>query len=451
MPACHSARTPPESAVGHTTVAENHGPALRVGWDAPRAGRAYGAGMTSSSSKLRVLVVGGGVAGVEALLALHDLAAGRVELTLLAASDDFVYRPMAVAEPFALGHARRHALQEICPDAGAAFVRGAVARVDDANRAVVTVDGERHEYDALLIAVGARTERALERGLTWRPEGDPELFGGLLRDIEEGYSKRIAFVVPNEVAWPLPAYELALMTAHEAKGMGRDDVEVIVVTPEHAPLGIFGDDAARDVAALLEDAGVRVELDAHAKAEAGRGGAATRLVLGPGRTIDVDRVVALPRAVGPGIEGVATDARGFIVADRHGKVDGAERVWAAGDGIAFPIKQGGLAAQQADAAAESIAALAGADVEPKPFHPILRGMLLTGGGRRWLRHDIAGAGDEAASGVHALWWPPTKIAGRYLSPYLAARDEGATPGEAPVVPDGHAVELDLHHEVADAR
>jgi len=405
----------------------------------------------TSTSNLRVLVAGGGVAGVEALLALHDLAADRIELTLLAASDDFVYRPMAVAEPFALGHARRHPLQDICRDAGAAFVRGTVARVDDANRAVVTVEGDRHSYDALLIAVGARTERGLERGLTWRPEGDPELFGGLLRDIEEGYSKRIAFVVPDEVAWPLPAYELALMTANEASGMSRDDVDVVVVTPEHAPLDIFGEEASSDVAKLLDESGVRVELDAHARAEPGQGGAATRLVLGAHRAIDVDRVVAMPRAVGPGIEGVATDARGFIVADRHGVVDGTERVWAAGDGIAFPIKQGGLAAQQADAAAEAIAALAGADVEPKPFHPVLRGMLLTGGGRRWMRHDIAGAGDEAASGVQALWWPPTKIAGKYLSPYLAARDEAATSGEAPAVPNGHAVELDLHHEVRGGR
>src|SRR5690348_12192101 len=337
----------------------------------------------TSSSKLRVLVAGGGVAGVEALLALHDLAADHVELTLLAGSDDFVYRPMAVAEPFALGHARRHPLQEICRDAGAGFVRGSLARVDDANGAAVTVEGDRHEYDALLIAVGAHTERGLDRGLTWRPEGDPELFGGLLRDIEEGYSKRIAFVVPSDVAWPLPAYELALMTASEAKGMGHDDVDIVIVTPEHAPLEVFGDEPAQDVARLLEESGVRIELDAHAQAEPARGGAATRLVLAPGRAIDVDRVVAMPRAVGPGIEGVATDARGFIVADRHGKVEGTERVWAAGDGIAFPIKQGGLAAQQADAAAESIAALAGADVEPKPFHPVLRGMLLTGGGRRW--------------------------------------------------------------------
>ena len=55
-----------------------------------------------------------------------------------------------------------------------------------------------------------------------------------------------------------------------------------------------------------------------------------------------------------------------------------EDVFAAGDIANFPIKQGGLAAQQADAAAEAIAAEAGAQVDPQPFKPVLRGILLTG-------------------------------------------------------------------------
>ena len=61
---------------------------------------------------------------------------------------------------------------------------------------------------------------------TWWPGGDPDAFGGLLRDVEEGYAKRLAFVVPAGAVWPLPAYELALMTAGEARAMGHDDVEV---------------------------------------------------------------------------------------------------------------------------------------------------------------------------------------------------------------------------------
>ena len=61
---------------------------------------------------LRVLIAGGGVAGLEALLALRDLAGDRVELTLLSPETEFVYRPMAVAEPFGRGRADRHPLAD---------------------------------------------------------------------------------------------------------------------------------------------------------------------------------------------------------------------------------------------------------------------------------------------------------------------------------------------------
>ena len=78
--------------------------------------------------------------------------------------------------------------------------------------------------------------------------------------------------------------------------------------------------------------------------------------------------------------------------DQQCKVTGVDDVWAAGDGIAFPVKFGGLAAEQADAAAEAIAQLAGADVTPQPFKPVLRGRLLTGKGERYMHHVAGGGG-----------------------------------------------------------
>lgn len=117
-------------------------------------------------------------------------------------------------------------------------------------------------------------------------------------------------------------------------------------------------------------------------------------------------------------------------------VPGCDRVWAAGDAIAFPAKQGGLASQQADASAESIAAVAGVDLEPRPYRPVLRGMMLVGRGKEWMRHELSAAdGGDGTAVRRALWWPPTKIAGRYLSPYLAALD-GADPVDEAQRPDG---------------
>lgn len=400
-------------------------------------------------SVFRVLVAGGGVAGLEALLALRDLAGARVELTLLSPDSDFVYRPMAVAEPFARGHAARHSLADIARDLGVELVQGTLAEVDATSSAAVTATGERLSYDALLVAVGARSEAAFRRPLTWTPETDPELFAGLLRDLEEGYVKRVAFIVPPGVAWALPAYELALMTAWQAWSMGHDDVEVMLYTPEEAPLGLFGPRATAALRHDLEEAGVQVETGVYV---AEQPEAPNRLVLHPGeRPLEAERVVALPRASGPALPGLAADTRGFVLTDLHGKVSDADAVWAAGDATAFPVKQGGLAAQQADAAAEAIAAAAGVEIEPQPYRPVLRGVMLTGRGSDWMRHDLSGGAGEEPTARHALWWPPTKIAGRYLSPYLAALDGTESVDEAP--PRGEPVELDLERDlpaVADA-
>ena len=85
------------------------------------------------------------------------------------------------------------------------------------------------------------------------------------------------------------------------------------------------------------------------------------------------------------------------------------------------MKQGGLAAQQADAAAEEIACLAGADVAAEPFQPVLRGLILTGGTPLYARAELSRAGLPASVATDALWWPPAKIVGRYLAPFLAER------------------------------
>jgi sulfide:quinone oxidoreductase len=162
---------------------------------------------------MHVVVVGGGVAGLEGLLAVRGYAGDRVDLTLVAADPDFTYRPLAVAEPFALGHAYRVPLMQFADDAGAQLVVDAAVGVDDVARELRLRDGGARSFDALLVVPGARPVHGVEGATTWWPGGDPEVYGGLLRDMDEGYAKRIAIVVPPGAVWPLPAYELALMTA----------------------------------------------------------------------------------------------------------------------------------------------------------------------------------------------------------------------------------------------
>ena len=393
----------------------------------------------------RVVIAGGGVAGVEALLALHALASDRIDLTLVSPTPDFVYRPLAVAEPFALGHQRRTPLAEAARAAGARFVHAPVTGVDTANRIVHLDEGETLVYDSLLLATGAASEPAFVGGgvSTWDDTSGVEALGGLLRDLEEGYSKRLAVVIPPGPGWPLPAYELALLIAGDAKGMGMKP-EIVLVTPEQAPLAIFGSRAVEVVGDELARAGVRLELGAYAELDAGP---PRTLVLRPsGRRLEVARVLALPHLRGRAIDGVPSDPDGFVTVDAHCRVVGADGVWAAGDGIAFPVKFGGLAAQQADAAAADIAAEAGAVVERAPFRPVLRGRLLTASGPRYLRYDAAGGSGEGEATTHTLWWPPGKVAGRWLAPWLAARDDEAVAGNLPHS-GGLPVQTDLHRDV----
>ena len=93
-------------------------------------------------------------------------------------------------------------------------------------------------------------------------------------------------------------------------------------------------------------------------------------------------------------------------------------MYAAGDLTNFPIKQGGLAAQQADAAAEAIAAASGVEITPTPFTPVLRGLLLTGLTPRYMRAEVGT--NESELDTEPLWWPPGKIVGRHLAPFLAS-------------------------------
>jgi sulfide:quinone oxidoreductase len=411
----------------------------------------------TANAHTNVLVAGGGVAAIEAMLALRDIAGDRVSMTLLAPQDDFHYRPLSVGEPFALGRGVSIPLATIARDVGAELRHGSLASVDPDEHSARLESGATIPYDALLVAVGARRTAALKHAKTFRGQEDSESLHGLIQDIEGGFSRRIVFVVPAGVAWALPIYELALMVAQRAYEMSLSDVELTIVTPEERPLSIFGPDASDDLERLLGEAGIAVEASCRAEIP----GSGTVILHPHGRVIEADRIVALPVTTPISIEGLPRDRDGFIPVDSHGHVQGADDVYAAGDGTWFPVKQGGLACQQADAAAESIAEQAGATVDPAPFRPVLRGKLLTGGRPLFMRNDVSGtAGDDAMSSAHTLWWPPGKVAGAYLAPYLAAREQQGPRGT--VAPPhrmhltaeseraGHGVEL-LGLDIASSR
>jgi sulfide:quinone oxidoreductase len=368
-----------------------------------------------------ILIAGGGVAAVETLLALHELVGRTARLELLAPGDDLVNRPASVAQPFGFGGPPPASLGELTRYCAARHRQGRVVSVDAQRRQVATDRGEFVHYDELVLATGARPGDAVRGALTFAGPSEAPAVGAVLDACERGDVGAIAFALPSATTWALPLYELAIMTAVELRSRGAE-AQLTLVTPEPSPLWIFGEAAGDAISDLVTARGIALVHGRPLAVERGR------LRLAGGNEIPADACIALPVLRGPGLTGLPFDAHGFIPVDSHGAVRDVLHVHAAGDATSFPIKQGGLACQQADAVAASIAADLGAIADPPPFRPVLRGLLLTGGAPLYLRAELDGEGTVlrraeqrlvGETSTRALWWPPGKIAGRYLAPYLA--------------------------------
>jgi len=384
----------------------------------------------TTEQPLHVVVAGGGVAGLEAVMALRDLAGNRVRVTLLEPGANFVYRPLSVGEPFALGPAQATSLTQFARDFDCDLVHDTVTEVFPELHTLALQSGEELTYDKLVVTLGARREAAFAHATTFRGQEDVEALHGLVQDIEEGYVRSVAFLVPAGVSWSLPLYELALMTARRAYEMCVA-VDLTLITPEERVLPLFGRQASADVRAMLEKAGVTVRCGF--VPEVVRKGL---VMLHPsGDWVEADCIVALPVVRGRRIAGLPCDSTGFLPIDSFARVGSVNDVYAAGDGANFPLKQGGIACQQADVAASHIARAVGIPVDVQPFRAVLRGQLLTGTKPHFMRHDLrAQSAENDASTEQMLWWPPTKVAGKYLASYIAVEEERERAASA-----GHSV------------
>ena len=115
--------------------------------------------------------------------------------------------------------------------------------------------------------------------------------------------------------------------------------------------------------------------------------------------------------------------------DEWGRVTGVEDVFAAGDATSFPVKQGGLATQQADLIAHTIASELRSGLEPERFAPVLRAVLFAGRERRYMLAELGDGLDQSSQiSVEPLWTEPSKLVGRYLAPYLDQAGAGSGVG-----------------------
>ena len=376
---------------------------------------------------LEVLIAGAGVAGLEAAFALRELAGERLKLRLLAPTDEFAYRPLAVQEPFSSGRVLRYPLARLATEASAELLHDSLVGVDADRRSISTAGGAEIGYDELLVCPGVIAQPAFAHALTVDDRRIDDLLHGLIQDVEDGYVKRLGIVIPAPLPWPLPAYELALMVSERAWEM-QVHTRVTLLTPEERPLAVFGPEASLEVSRLLARRQVDLFTTAYCEIPT-----PTTITVRPGdRALEFDRVVALPVLRGPGVTGLPQDGGGFIPVDDFGRVRHVDHVWAAGDATDFPVKFGGIAAQMADIAAQSIASLTGSCESPPPFDPEIEGVLLTGASPRHLRggHLTGGHGSESELVKIARGATPPKIAARYLTPHLEGLQSSLAPATA---------------------
>jgi sulfide:quinone oxidoreductase len=373
-------------------------------------------GMTSgfsSGDRAEIVLVGGGVGALETALALRALAGDRVNMTLISTGSQLTFRPGAAFEAF--GHSAAHYdLAAIAGDLGVGFRMARLEAVAPQNRSVRLSSGARLDYDALVLATGARATASIPGALTFRDQRDVPALRRILSELEAGNLTRLAFAVPSGITWTLPLYELALLSATRAEPSGT---EVVLVSPERTPLEVFGEEASSRVADVLADQGVTFLPESPATSWIGG-----TLTIQGNAPIQADRVITVPQLRVNRIAGIPASWWGFVPTDSSGRVEGLADIYAAGDMTTYPIKQGGLATQQADLIAGTIAASLGVPVKELRSTHVLRARLLGGDRPLLLRTELDSMGRPSKGTVEAAAadgvGDASKIFGRYLTPYL---------------------------------
>jgi sulfide:quinone oxidoreductase len=315
---------------------------------------------------------------------------------MVAAETHLVYRPLAVGVPFGKSRIMSIDLARVARDHGFTVRYERLLTVDLTNRIVTTSTGAR-PYDDLVLALGAHPAPAVAGALTFRGPQDVTTLSDALTQLESAGGGRVVFAARNVGGWMLPLYELALLTSHWARDQSLE-LAITIVTPERAPLEVLGATTGADLLTRHN-----IEHLAAMPEGAVPGGL---WVPGHGR-IAADIIVGLPVLTGRDIPGVPRGRLRFVEVDEFCRVAGTVAAYAVGDMTARLMKQGGLAAQQADVAAACIASGIGVGPMPTPYVPDLSATLF--------------AGDAPPP------WGPDKMFGRHLTAYLATQDEIVQP------------------------
>ena len=383
----------------------------------------------------RVLVLGGGFAGLETSFLLRMRAGSKVDITLVSDRDTFLFKPNTIYVPFGadpdsfLVPLRKPAYKQHID-----LVQGRVRDLDPARRLVSLEDGSALSYDFLVIGTGAGMRPQEVPGLAehaatiWTPEDMTDL-GRRIQSLREraaaGIDQEVLFVVPTNNKCAGPLYEIVFMLETWLRREGlRERVKITHSTFEQSFIQAFGPRLHEVVVAEFAERGIEGHTgEVLEEVSAGE----ARFTGGIKRSFD--HLISFPPYVAAHrYDTLPSDDRGFLQTELETRqVKGHPEIYAPGDAGDFPVKQAFLAMLQADATADHIAARIGAGEFKQPFDPISMCVMemldkatfaqvplrLTGDAERpvEVRPD---AGGEYKVGVSPLWRLGKKVLGFYL-------------------------------------
>lgn len=292
----------------------------------PRAPSLGSVVTTSTPAPLHVVIAGGNAGAVEAAMAR---AGTGVTVDLLAPERHLVD---SVSEPFGLGRTVRRELAEIAQANGFNLIRDMVESISADAHQLFTQGGATLDYDELVLSLAARPRLTVPGALCFRGSQDAPALRSALLELQPG--ARVGYVIGDRSTWPLPAYELALMTESWSRAEERR-ITVVLVTAEPGPLDVFGKRASRRVRRALAERGIEL----HSERVADRF-ADDCLHVEWDAPIALDAAIALPTLTGPAVLGIPRDALGFAPVDEHGRVRGVSDIFAVGD-MASPRSRNG--------------------------------------------------------------------------------------------------------------
>jgi NADH dehydrogenase FAD-containing subunit len=382
----------------------------------------------------KVVVLGGGFAGLETIFYLRHALGNRVDLTLVSDQDYFLFKPNTIYIPFGADPEQfKIDLKRPTQRKDIELIQARAEEIDAANKKVLTTAGDLR-YDYLVVATGAAMRPTeipglREHALTlWTPEEMMDLRHGLKRLVEQaraGNRQKLLFLVPPNNKCSGPLYELVLMTDTWLNRQGvREAVDLAWSTYEESYIQAFGP----RLNTVVTDEFIERHIQGH------RGFVVTgiepgKVVYQNGETLPYDLLVSFPPYVAKErFAGLPLDDRGFIhVEPDSRRVRGSDSIFAVGDAADFPIKQAFLALLQGDAAAEQMAAEIEGRKPTIKFEPMSMCVMEELNKATFAQVPLKYTGDEAKPiavdtadtehykvGVSPLWRGGKKILGIYL-------------------------------------